>query len=311
MRKPKIRVRTTQAVDLIRSGASDSVLMETFGLSRVGLRKLFKKLVDAEEIQQSELDRRAVPSHQSQTVDVSAILDEVLYELDGSGDKSARELNPRKSRVGFKQRARPSETGVENRPKKLLSAAEAAGFPTTERDTASKLAEKPVPRLGTRNFSLPEDDPWHRNNRRWTFSGFVQKHTVTIAAFVGGIAGMAVLSVGFLIFIGLERPHNLQPKLPANTPVTSDDAHSDADKQVQEAMSILAAIARDRNDPAKSGKIAWGASELEDCLNNCKKSYAGGDGSEELELSNCRKECLHTHSELFKKIRKKYHGQTE
>jgi hypothetical protein len=308
MLKPKIKVRTTHAVDLIRSGASDSVLMETFGLSRVGLRKLFKKLVDAEEIQQCELDRRAVPSHQSQTVDVSAILDEVRYELDGNGDKSSGGLDPGKPRVGLKKKGRPSETRTENRPKKLLSATEAAGFPTAERDPANQPAETPVPRRSARDFSLPEDDPWHRNNTRWTFSGFVQKYKVIIAAFVGGIAGMALLWGWILFFVGSERKPAFT-KSPLQTAAIPEGVRSDPDKQVQEAMAILEAIGRERNDPAKSGKTVWGVNDLEDCLNNCKKAYA--DGTEELELSNCRKECLHTHSELFKKIRQKYHGQME
>jgi hypothetical protein len=310
MPKPIIRVRTKLAVDLIRAGASDTVLRETFGLTEVGLGKLFKKLIDAEEIQQFELDRRTLSSFGSQTVDVSAILDEVLHELDGNGDKSAGELDPPKPRVDLKKKSRLSGTGLKNRPKKLLSAAEAAGFPTTDPDIAKESVERRPRKLATSDFSLPEDDPWHGNRRRWTLSGFVRNHKVVIAAFVGGITGMCLLAVGFLVFVGFEKIP-APPKLPPKITAAPEDAKSEADKQVQEATAILEAIARDRNDPKKSGLIVTGASQLEECLENCKKSFSDTDETERIERSNCQKECLHTHSELFKKMRQKYHGQTE
>jgi hypothetical protein len=307
MPKPKIRVLTKQAVDLIRSGASDALLMETFGLSDVGLRKLFKKLVDAGEIEQAELDRRALSS-QSQTVSTSAILEEVLYEIDGNGNRPGNELKLRKPIVDSKDGDRPP--GAANRPKKLVTASEEAQFRIDDHEEAFRGPERGPRGAVTRDYSLPEDDPWHRNNRRWTFSGFVRKHKITIAALLGGIAGMAILAAAFFVFGGFGRVPAL-PKSPAKIAIPSEEARSDGDKQVQEALTILEAIARDRNDPAKSERIAAGATYLEDCLNNCKKAYVGADDSERFELTSCQRECLHTHSELFRKIRQKYHGETQ
>jgi hypothetical protein len=57
----KAIVNAQEAVRDIRSGMSDEALMDKYAISRKGLESLFRKLVAAGEIGQSDLDRRGRP----------------------------------------------------------------------------------------------------------------------------------------------------------------------------------------------------------------------------------------------------------
>ncbi len=65
--KPKIRAR--DAVNDIRSGMSDSEMMEKYGLSAKGLHALFMKLIEVNAISQSELDWRSASYHDTMMID--------------------------------------------------------------------------------------------------------------------------------------------------------------------------------------------------------------------------------------------------
>ncbi|MFC1836738.1 hypothetical protein ACFL2Q_18770, partial [Thermodesulfobacteriota bacterium] len=54
----KTRIRAEEAVRDIRTGVTDEDMMEKYSLSAKGLSSLFRKLVAAQEIDQSELDTR-------------------------------------------------------------------------------------------------------------------------------------------------------------------------------------------------------------------------------------------------------------
>jgi uncharacterized protein (DUF433 family) len=65
--KPKIRAR--DAVNDIRSGMSDSEMMEKYELSAKGLHKLFMKLIEVKAISQSELDWRSASYHDTMMIE--------------------------------------------------------------------------------------------------------------------------------------------------------------------------------------------------------------------------------------------------
>lgn len=62
-RKERPTVSRTDAALRIRSRMDDSSLMNRYGISAKGLRRLFRKLVAAGVIQQSELDGRMSETH--------------------------------------------------------------------------------------------------------------------------------------------------------------------------------------------------------------------------------------------------------
>jgi DNA-binding response OmpR family regulator len=61
--REKAKISAAEASKAIRSGLGDSALMKKFGISAKGLRSLFRKLVVLGVIDQAELDKRMVESH--------------------------------------------------------------------------------------------------------------------------------------------------------------------------------------------------------------------------------------------------------
>jgi len=74
--KGRVRIHTSEAVKLIRSGMGDAALMERFGISTRGLNSLFRKLVAAQAITQEDLDER---KHALQWAEVAFIDIEECY----------------------------------------------------------------------------------------------------------------------------------------------------------------------------------------------------------------------------------------
>ena len=68
----KRKIRAKEIVNDIRSGMTDSQLMEKHGLSSKGLQSIFKKLVDAKAIRLRELFKRT-PNAGDDTADVTSI----------------------------------------------------------------------------------------------------------------------------------------------------------------------------------------------------------------------------------------------
>ena len=63
MLEDKAIVNAEDAVRSIRSGMTDEALMEKYEISQKGLESLFRKLVAAGAIEQSDLDRRRGSLH--------------------------------------------------------------------------------------------------------------------------------------------------------------------------------------------------------------------------------------------------------
>lgn len=67
----KTRIDAKQAIDDIRDGLTDTALMEKYSLSSRGLQSLFKKLVSAGLLKQSEIDDRALQNEESVIISLS------------------------------------------------------------------------------------------------------------------------------------------------------------------------------------------------------------------------------------------------
>ncbi|HMK36792.1 MAG TPA: hypothetical protein VK463_17090 [Desulfomonilaceae bacterium] len=309
MRKLKVRIHTKRAVDLIRLGASDSFLMEKFGLSAKGLDKLFKKLIIAEEIRQEELDSRSSPLSQSQTVDLTRILHEPSYKAVINPDEVTRDIESGLSDVELMAKHSLSAKGLENLFEKLLLSAKITRI---ELDERKKVADRPaadVPELEILDDSRHEEESWPVKTRE-SIRGLVRQHKVLAAGIAGVVAGIFISAAAFVLIVGFDTAFFHQTSR-QNAPSVSAAALPEAEKQVQDIAVILEAIASNRQDPSVSGGAEAGATALQDCLKHCKSTHGGGDELEKLELANCQKECLSTHSELFKKMRQRYHGRPE
>ena len=77
---PKPRIKARDAVRDIRSGMTDSGLMEKYGLSAKGLQSLFLKLLEAKAITHAEMNQRRAIYHDKtlvQQIDARAIVKDI------------------------------------------------------------------------------------------------------------------------------------------------------------------------------------------------------------------------------------------
>ena len=77
------KIKAGEAVKDIRSGMTDSQLMEKYKISAIGLRQLFKQLLEAKAIQFSELRARNAPYEDAADLDDfrSSLRDQVTFPL--------------------------------------------------------------------------------------------------------------------------------------------------------------------------------------------------------------------------------------
>ncbi len=77
------KIKAGEAVKDIRSGMTDSELMEKYKISAIGLRQLFKQLLEAKAIQFSELRARNAPYEDAADLDDfrSSLRDQVTFPL--------------------------------------------------------------------------------------------------------------------------------------------------------------------------------------------------------------------------------------
>lgn len=83
----KPRIKAGDAVNDIRSGMTDSAMMERYGLSAKGLHKLFLKLLEVKAITQMELNQRCAAYHDTamiQLVDSRNMVDDVRFGMSDS-----------------------------------------------------------------------------------------------------------------------------------------------------------------------------------------------------------------------------------
>lgn len=308
MPKRRIRIHSKEAVDLIRSGASDALVMETFGLSAVGLRKLFEKLVDSQEIQQSELDCRVLSSCQSNTVDLTRVLMDFSQPGTVNIDAAVKDINAGISDSALMEKYRLSVNGLENLFQKLVAAGEITESQLDGRNRLARETGIDFPEPVWVDYAPSEGYQPGNREKGGFFSGLFRNYHLVLAATAAGIVGASVVAAVFLIVFGFDRVE--APLRPSHKPNRGEEAaRSNADRQVQEATTILESIAADRQDASKSR--GDGAIYLQECLRNCENFVTENDNHARTNLANCKKECLDMHSELFKRMRGKYHDRPE
>jgi hypothetical protein len=309
MRKIKIAINTEKAVKLIRSAASDVLIMETFRISAAELQKLFKKLVDAHEISQAELDRRMLASGRSHVIDLTdkpvARAPKTLI----NADEAADDVRSGMSDIGLMEKYNLSVKGLDSLLSRLLDTGKVARSQLNQRKKIDEWGDGEGLAGRDRHYMPPEDEPEGGNGETaGSYLLFFQKHRLLLAALAGAVTGMAVLAF-VLLLVGFDG-------IPARRAATIHEspygnaADAGFARQVEETITVLESVTRDRAVSEKSGDGSEQPA-LQACLEECKNSHGNMDDPEKTLLIACRKECLYNHSELFKSIRRRYHGSQE
>jgi len=308
MRKLRFQVNRNEAVRLIRSGAGDSLLMETFHLSASGLQKLFGKLVAANEIEQSELDRRMLASGRSHVIDLTdepvARTQKALIQT----DEAARDIHAGMSDIDLMEKYNLSASGLQSLLDKLLDAGRITVREFDQRQNVAGWKSPEIPSEEDYGAFGEVQSTWGEALRAGRVSRFVHRHRVVIATSVGLLAGMAVMA-GLIHICGGDM-RGIDTARPGKTGVSQEVGDQDFAKQIDEAIAVLEAVVRDQSSPG-TPSAASEASALQQCLENCKHDHSGKEVAEKDLLMACRRECLQTHSETFRRIRQRYHGIRE
>jgi hypothetical protein len=307
MPKFKMQINSRQAVEAIRSGMSDLALMEKFALSARGLQKLFKKLVAAGELEQLEVHARLLASQQSHVVDLIISQPVQTKKARIEADKALEDIRAGVSDSELMQKYNISAKGLESLFRKLLAASLISRRELSSRRNSLRCAGTASAKEGDRGpaDAVPLEAPPIRPPS--FLVRLLREHRVLAAAVLGACAGV-VLSAALLFLVeGLDGSlwNRRDPKKAA-----LQAANEALFAQAQEMVAVLEAIARgDAVAASSAGPRAGSAdkSECEKCMKKCEENIPVDGDVDRAMVINCKRECLSTHSERFKKIRELYH----
>ncbi len=121
---PKIQIGLAEAVQAVKSGASDLDLMRRFSLSAKGVDKLFKKLILAGALDEEELEQRAQTSQMFQVVELDELPEPVVPKPRVKAADAVRDIRDELSDAALMEKYGLSSKGLESLFRKLVKAGE-------------------------------------------------------------------------------------------------------------------------------------------------------------------------------------------
>lgn len=306
MPKFKMQISSRQAVEAIRSGMSDLALMEKFALSARGLQKLFKKLVAAGELEQLEVHARLLASQQSHVVDLIISRPVQTKKARIEADKALEDIRAGVSDGELMQKYNISAKGLESLFRKLLAASLISRRELSARRNSPRYAGTASAKERDRasENAVPLEEPAIRPPS--FLVRVLREHRVFTAAVLGACAGVVLSAVLLFLVEGLDGSlwNRRDPKK-----ASLQAANEALFAQAQEMVAVLEAITRGDAVAASSTGPRAGSdrSECEKCMKKCEENIKVDDDVDRAVVINCKRECLSTHSERFRKIRELYH----
>lgn len=305
MPKFKIRINGKEAAKSIRTGMSDEALMKKYALSARGLQSLFRKLVAASEIDQHEIDARMLSCQQSHIVDLIISNPAQFKTALIDADQAVKDIRAGMSDIELMHKYDVSAKGLENLFTKLIAAGQIPARELDERNRRFKGSEFAFDKdsEGAVPFGESLDAP-HDYELQRSRQPFLHDHRVFAAALVGAFIGMVLVVVLMILAVGIDNLFYYRND-PLKKAASLQAANEALFLQAQEMISVLEAIARREavaGSPQKSS-----VSDYEKCMKDCESSYKTEDALEKAFIINCKKECLSSHSDRFRKIRELYH----
>lgn len=307
--KPRLTINAEEAVNLIRSGTSDTDLMLKYNISARSLERLFSKLVDTGEISRSELDKRMESSQRSHVVDI------VSSPVSRSQDRkkkvriSAAEvvgcIRSRMSDIELMDKYNISAKGLDRLFRKLVSRGDVEQSELDERKKAFQWSDLAFVRSNGHSVEAvldAEDGPEHRMS---ALPELWEQHRVAIAAALGALGGVIGTLIVMLMLMGVDQALQLIGRAPPAqvSAVTVPDSLDAVTKQMTTVLESIARGEQGTKDPAKE----TGSQQYEECLKRCDSRFSGGDAADRALWVNCRKNCVLRYSERMKKIRELYY----
>ena len=306
MLKPVINAR--EAVKYIRSGMSDEELMKEYVISARGLESLFNKLVEAGEIERSELDRRQLRFQRSHVIS--------LFDLPEPEQRVAV-IDPDDAliaiRAGLSDELLMSEYNLSARGLASLfrKLVEDGHITQNELDLlrpssyAAEIAITPNIQNGHLVETTTKPPPIDSMYSKPSPSGY-RVSKVQLAAVFGFLFGVVTtLTLIFLADMGPDLGAGLWLVRGTNKAHPIDNAFQD----VGNFIAILKAIEREAEARGETDSFDT-AARYRKCLEDCGGLTEAYDEGDRALLANCRHECVARYDKHFRQIRKRFYEST-
>jgi hypothetical protein len=301
MPKPKLMVSMREAADLVRSGATDIELMAKYGISAEGLEKLLNKLVAAGQLSEKELDFRSQLSQLSDYVDLRELRPRNVKKQIINAAEAIQDLRAGASDLDLMKKYNISGKGLESLFSKLVEAGEISQYELERRKNSSGVSD---PLVGNDSNSRDQGFGWlDEEGRDPGRLGFFSKHRIALAAGIGAAGGVCALLLFFIVAFGIEGA-----KTAIDAARSGGQTKQDTNRQeLENFVKVLEAITRSPNSTTGSSEDT-GANALKSCLKACEDEFQASEDGDKALLVNCRRECLGSHSQRFRKMRETYHN---
>lgn len=314
---PTKKITTEEAVDAIRQGMSDAELMDRFGISARGLESLYKKLVLAGAVTQSEIDRRALTFERSHIVELTSFgLPSAQKATVSSGD-AVQAIRTGLTDAELMARYGISPSGLESLFKKLVKSGKVTQEELDRRARSLAWSDQAfVP--GEEALAGIWDHPAWETRTRGTLAQLLWEYKAYFAAgFSTAVAIMAAVAVT-LIFTGAFPFWGKAAKNPAS-PVIQEvlSLQREAEDTIRTLEDIIRVSVRP--GPYEGSSVAYRTpapteetfenSSYKSCLEDCERGFSGKDEDEQLLLVNCKMQCMAQYNRRIKKLKERFYSK--
>jgi hypothetical protein len=296
MQKPKITIQIQEVTETIRSGASDFELMDRYGLSAQGVKRLFEKLVAAGEITESELDTRISLSRQSDIVSLTPTFFPKPKQTRIKAGKAVKDIRSGMGDLELMQKYNLSASGLQSLFGKLIKAGAIGESELTERRHALRWAELAFPDKRRIAVDSPEQEIKYEDTSPETF---FSRHQQKFAILTGILIGFGVACLAFVTLVGFK---NIRQLIYPPPPSPAQQIETQKAQQADHFIDALKAINTGKSEPQNRNE----GDIYSRCLKDCDSEFSGPDADASLR-ANCRRECTQEHGPRVKRMRELYY----
>ncbi len=300
---PVVAINTLEAADAIRRGVTDAELMEKFGISARGLESLFRKLVQAGAITETEITLRAVTLQKSHVVELTAAGDPSSIRATISPTDAVWAIRQGFSDAALMERYGISQQGLDSLFRELVQTRRVTSEELNRRDKYFQWADQAFPRL--------EDGPDPGDSKPESPAAGLAKprgYRVSVALAAGCLFGMFVVVLSQLFLTGsipgFHEP-TVQPRQPLQSGRVVEESVAALHNQAEETLGMLKDILPTAGAIEAAGRECAGtaASMCETCLKECDRIFPGKDEEGHVRLMNCKGDCLSRFRKRLKRFR--------
>lgn len=314
---PSKKIDTEEAVKAIQQRLSDAAIMDRFGISARGLESLFRKLVLAGAVTQSEIDKRALVFERSNIVELTSFGPGTTEKATISSGDAVEAIRSGLTDAELMARYGISPSALESLFNKLVKAGKLSPEELDRRARSSRWADQAL-LPGEESNSGTWERPALEVRTRGTLGQWVWDYKVPLSAGLGTVVGVIVVLGALALVTGSLPFMAKEPKRPLSPLLLEIEA---AQREAEETIGTLEDIIRVTSLPgeydAHAGPYAGDIeseknvteTEYKNCLEDCKRTFPGKDEEEQVFQVNCRMQCIAKFSKKIKKLKERFYSR--